>query len=336
MTDKVFFSSLTRIADLHERIFETVSVSRERWETGDYVVGRVCTPPRGFRTIELRTGRTTEVVEDDVVVGALGDRCATLEVVGSWRDIGDDRGMEAMTAAGLFGKSTSVSPLLPPLLPLAYEGHVMRNDRKLNMRDFVPDVPETPYDRPTLVVVGSSMSAGKTASAKVIIRQLKKRGLHVTGCKLSGAGRYRDILAMRDAGAEEVFDFVDVGLPSSICPKKEFQPLLRRLLSLIAAVEPDVVVAEAGASPLEPYNGDAVIETIGDQLRCTVLCASDPYAVVGVMQGFQMQPDLVAGVATSTSAGVELVQKLTGVTALNLLNPASIPKLMEILDSRLG
>jgi hypothetical protein len=336
MTDKVFFSSLTRIADLHERAFDTVRLGRDRWETGDYVLARVSSPPRGYRTIELRTGRSTEVVEDDVVAGALGDRHATLETVGTWRAIGDDGQLEAMTAAGLFGLSTSMSAVLPPLLPLSYEGHAMRDGEKLNMRDFVPDTPEIPYDRRTVLVVGSSMSAGKTASAKVIIRQLKKRGLRVTGCKLSGAGRYRDILAMRDAGADEIFDFVDIGLPSSICPKEQYRPLLRQLLSRIAAAKPHVVVAEAGASPLEPYNGDTVVETIGDQLRCTILCASDPYAVVGVMQGFQMQPDLVAGLATSTSAGVELIHKLTGITALNLLEPASMLRLMEILDRRLG
>ena len=34
----------------------------------------------------------------------------------------------------------------------------------------------------------------------------------VIGTKLTGAGRYRDILAMRDAGADYIFDFVDAGL----------------------------------------------------------------------------------------------------------------------------
>lgn len=333
---KVLFSSLTRIADLHERAFDTVPLARNRWETGDYVLGRVSCPPRGYRKIELRTGRSTEIVEDDIVAGALGDRHATLEVVGSWRAIGDDGQMEALTAAGLFGRSTSVSAVLPSLVSLVYLGHATRNGQKLCMRDYVHDTEEIPYDRRTILVVGSSMSAGKTTSAKVIIRQLRKRGLRITGCKLSGAGRYRDILAMRDAGAEEIFDFVDVGLPSSICPKMEFQPLLRRLLSRIAAAKPHLVVAEAGASPLEPYNGETVVETIGSQLRCTVLCASDPYAVVGVMQGFQMQPDVVAGLAANTSAGAQLIHKLTGITALNLLDPTSMPQLMEILDSKLG
>ena len=53
-----------------------------------------------------------------------------------------------------------------------------------------------------------------------------------------------------------------------------------------------------------------------------ILCSSDPYAVVGVMAAFKIVPDLVAGITTSTIAGRELVGKLTGVKALNVIKQA--------------
>ena len=68
----------------------------------------------------------------------------------------------------------------------------------------------------------------------------------------------------------------------------------------------------------------------------TVLCASDPYAVVGVMNGFDIKPDLVGGIATSTIAGEELVEKLSGAKALNLLDPRSIPQLRHLLRRALA
>ena len=105
-----------------------------------------------------------------------------------------------------------------------------------------------------------------------------------------------------DPISKTIHDFVDVGLPSNVCDSQEFRQSLDSLLSRIAATKPDVLVAEAGASPLEPYNGDVAVERLKDQVRCTVLCASDPYAVVGVTRGFGFDPDLVSGVATSTSA----------------------------------
>ena len=73
-----------------------------------------------------------------------------------------------------------------------------------------------------------------------------------------------------------------------------------------------------------------------DAVRLNVLCASDPYAVVGVMQGFDLRPDLVAGLATSTVAGVQVVQKLSGTPALNLLDRASWHRLNQILENTLS
>ncbi len=135
-------------------------------------------------------------------------------------------------------------------------------------------------------------------------------------------GRYRDTLAMREAGAAYIADFVDAGLPSTVVPSDVFEPALRLLCSKLAAAEADVVVAEAGASPLEPYNGEVALRLLAGKVRLIVLCASDPYAVVGVMSAFERRPDLVAGRATSTSAAIDLIEKLVSVPAINVFDPA--------------
>ncbi len=336
MLSNYFFASLTRIADLADLPFETVPLPRDEWATGDYVLGEVTHAPKGRQQIELPTGRMVEVTEGDLVVGAFSSRRATLEVVGDWQSIGEDGVMHALTAAGLMGRVTSLEPLHAQVVCLRYRGHIVRNGVRVAMKQFVAAAPqECRYDCPTILLYGTSMSAGKTSAAKVIIRQLVAAGYRVVGSKLTGAGRYRDILVMQDAGAEAVFDFVDVGLPSSVCPRDEYRGALAVLLSLIAAEKADVVVAEAGASPLEPYNGDIVMEAIGAQLAFRVLCASDPYAVVGVMRGFDLVPDIVAGVATNTSAGIALIQNLADIEALNLMDPASHPRLRELLYAHL-
>ena len=71
-------------------------------------------------------------------------------------------------------------------------------------------------------------------------------------------------------------------------------------------------------------------------MRCTMLSASDPYAVTGVTAAFGNRPDLVTGLATSTQAGIELVEKLSGIRALNVLDEDSFPKLRAILGQTLG
>ena len=336
MKTKYFFSSLTRISDLPESTLSVEPLSRREWATGDYVVGEVISTPSRLSRIELTSGRMVEVVEGDLIVGAFGVRYATLEAVGGWQGIGRDRLMEALTGAGLFGKSTSRSALLPPLLSLLYRGHVVLDGEKATMGDYVSPAPERAFKLPVVLLVGTSMSAGKTTSAKVIVRLLREAGLEVIGAKLAGAGRYRDILAMQDAGAEHIFDFVDAGLPSTVVLESEYQHALRNLLSRMAGEGADVVVAEVGASPREPYNGAVAIREIRENVRCTVLSASDPYAVTGVTKAFGNRPDLVTGLATSTSAGIELVEKLSGIKALNVLDRGSLPQLRAILRDTLG
>lgn len=335
MKEKCFFASLTRISDLDKRPFFVEPVSRRWWETGDYVVGEVISAPSRLSCIELSTGRMVEVAEGDLVVGAFGVRYATLETVGGWQSIGRDRIMEALTGAGLFGKATSRSALLPPLISLLYKGHVFVDGEKSTMRSFVPRASGDGFGLPVVLLVGTSMSAGKTTTAKVIVRLLKKAGMRVIGAKLAGAGRYRDILGMQDAGADYVFDFVDAGLPSTVLPENEYRKLLRELLSRMTVVDADVLVAEVGASPLEPYNGATVVEELGSNIQCTVLSASDPYAVTGVTEAFGNRPNLVTGLATGTQAGIELIEKLSGIEALNVLDRGSHPRLAAILEDTL-
>ena len=335
MPNQYFLSSLTRIADLDAVPFEVKPLPRSQWAMGDYVLGEVIPPLNPSSQVELTNGRMANLLPGDSIVGAFGVRQATLEIVGNWQDIPTDNSLHALTPAGLFGKATSVSHLLPSPPSLLYQGHLLRDGQKLSMDNFINPLPEQPYQCPTIMIIGTSMSAGKTTAARVIIRLLRQKGLKVTGAKLTGAGRYRDILAMQDSGAQQIFDFVDVGLPSSICDPEEFRLRLRQLLTKIAAAEPDVVVAEAGASPFEPYNGAIVLEEMRSQVNYTVLCASDPYSVVGVSQGFGLKPDLITGVATSTTAGVQLVEKLTRIKALTLPEQKSWEQLGDLLLTHL-
>ena len=63
--------------------------------------------------------------------------------------------------------------------------------------------------------------------------------------------------------------------------------------------------------------------------KLAILCASDPYAVVGITNDFEpaIHPDLVTGVVTATSAGIDMVQKLTGIPTLNFNDPDSMEEL---------
>ena len=204
------------------------------------------------------------------------------------------------------------------------------------MEDFVETVELLPFNTPVILFVGTSMSAGKTTSARIVTNLFKVAGYNVVGAKLTGAGRYKDILAIKDVGANAVMDFVDVGLPSSICPAHIYKAKLDQLLSRIQHKNADVAIIEIGASPLEPYNGDLAINALREHVKCTILSASDPYAVFGLMKAFEIIPDIVTGIASNTLAGVNMVDKLCNVRALNLIDASTTQELMKVLTEKTG
>ncbi len=329
-------TSMTRIWKPGSTKYSVRTLPREEWAFGDYVLVEVRGSFRG-RWVEVPTGRLIAPSEGDLLIGALGSRFATLEITGSWEDVGADGRMELLTGGGVVGRLRSKSTLVRSPVRLSYRGHVVDGARTRSMSDFaVPAGGSVPFRTPVILLTGSSMSAGKTTAAKVVVARLKRAGLSVLGAKLTGAGRYRDILTMRDAGADRIFDFVDAGLPSTHCSRDHYGSAMAPLLSHMAAVPADVAVIEIGASPLEPYNGTTAIEMIRDRVVLHVLCASDPYAVSGALAAYELPPDLVTGTTSNTEAGVQLVSRLTGMRALDIRRTEAFPELDALLDDRLG
>jgi hypothetical protein len=335
--DHRLYPSVTRISDLPAEPFAVAPLPMSEGANGQYVVVEVLGEgdPRSYE-IERVDGRIAHISPGDQLVGALGRRAATLQCVGEWESVESPARMDMLSIAGVLGRIRSCSPFVSPMAPLAYVGHARRDGCLLAMSSFARPEPPVALSRPVVLIIGTSMDAGKTTAAARIIRHLDGRGLRVAGVKLTGVGRYRDVLAMGDAGAEWIFDFVDAGIPSTVVPVDEFRAASGSLLARIDELPADVVVVEAGASPLEPYNGEAAVEMVAPSLRAVVLCASDPYAAVGVMHAFHVEPTFVAGRATCTDAGVALTAALTGRPALNLLAAADEDRLADILGTTLG
>lgn len=323
--------SVTRIADLEHRDYDVEARDRDTWRTGDYVLGQVTKRPDPNVRVENPRGRRVELLEGETLVGALGTRRATRGLVGGWRDVSADGVMEVLTGGGVLGKVTSASPYTPTPIEVVYEGHVVGDRGPVRMADHGLEGEEPTLTTPVVLVLGTSMSSGKTISGRVITRVLVERGYRVAACKLAGAGTYKDVLSMGVAGADPIYDFVDAGLPTTVVPAARVREAIRPVIGRIEAAGADIMVTELGASPLEPYNGDVVVDLLEDQVAFTVLCASDPYAVVGIEEAFGRSPDLVAGIATNTSAGIDLVEALSGRPALNLHEEAAKEPLADRL-----
>ena len=327
-------TSVTRIAPLKSGAWDVTTVPRTEWHTGDYVLARVNQRPSPNSRVENRHGRRVELMEGETLVGALGTRRATLDKVGGWQDVRENKRMQVITLGGVLGRITSASPFSHPPIELDYIGHVTIEDTVVGMSDF--GLPRDPpaEETPVVLVLGTSMSSGKTMSGRVLTRVLADLGYEVAACKLTGAGAYKDVLSLDVSGAACVYDFVDAGLPTTVVEEEIFREAIQSVLHAVDGA--DVMVAEIGASPLEQYNGDVIVNLLESQVVFTILCASDPYAVVGLETAFGRSPDLVTGIATNTSAGIDLVEQLTECRSLNLHEERAKEPLAEMLKEAMS
>ncbi len=123
MNNQYVFTSLTRISPLESNHFEVEKLKKDQWQNGDYVVAEVISRRNALK-VELSNGRMAEAARGDLLVVALGTRYATLEATGSWQEVEKDGEMHLLTGAGLAGKATSRSFMLPPLIRIKYIGHI--------------------------------------------------------------------------------------------------------------------------------------------------------------------------------------------------------------------
>ena len=79
------------------------------------------------------------------------------------------------------------------MIPLEYLGHLRGKEGWLAMDQFAIPPGKAPYDVPTILIIGTSMDAGKTFAAQRVIRCLTAQGRRVaiSGSKGQPPGRER-------------------------------------------------------------------------------------------------------------------------------------------------
>ncbi len=140
-----FLSALTRIAPLAEPPLSWHPLRRTTWTSGDYVVAEV-TGVVGGRQRELRDGRM----------------------------VGDDGRLHPLTAGGLLKRMPSLSTLATEPAALRDAGHVLAGGRRTSMDRHVtrPSL-SGDFTAPVVLPMGTSMWAGKTTAARVVIPRLR-------------------------------------------------------------------------------------------------------------------------------------------------------------------
>ncbi|MBN2798351.1 MAG: hypothetical protein JXX28_04325 [Deltaproteobacteria bacterium] len=309
----------------HEVVLGDVIPAR----AGTVVVGRVLDSKAVYNKLEDVHGRMATVHRGDIIAGVLGAREAVQGYSGTVPSavaVGDT--LHLLNLGGIIGQCTSANPEVGPPARVEILGSVLRFPelgRRVGEPASIFPGPIAFADHlkpmpPVVMLVGTSMNAGKTRAASSLIRELTKRGLRVGAAKVTGVALRRDTLEMLDHGASQAVSFADAGLPST-CAGGVLEAA-RGCLNALADEGHDLLVIELGDGLLGEYGVSDILEdpefrALGAKL---VLAAADPVAAWGGVKFMEQMGHLttvVTGPATDNASGSRAVRTHTGVCTAN-------------------
>lgn len=295
---------------------------------GAVVVGRVRGEKSVYNLLEDVHGRMSVLHDGDIVAGALGHRNALQGYEGVMPNtVRAGETLHLLNAGGVIGSAISGSPDLGAPFEVEVLGQVLlfpEFGSRVGQPAFIDSgavkgrPQQTPV--PVIYIAGTCMNAGKTHAACALVRRFSQEGLKVGGAKLTGVSLMRDILSMRDYGADAVLDFTDAGIA---CTGPDTSARIARvILSELAARDVDVIIAETGDGIMGEYGVQTILRDPELQAwgKVHLLCANDPVGVAGALNHFRsafgLEIDVVTGPATDNRVGTRFVESL-GLPAAN-------------------
>ncbi len=322
--DKI--ASVTRRLQLSKTLTLTPDIEVR---PGTVLAARVLNDKSRYNTLEDVHGRMSVVHAGDLVVGALGHRNALHGYEGVMPErvqVGDR--INILNLGGVMGTCVSHNPDVGAPFEVEVLGQVLvypefqsRQGQRahIGMRALAPR--EAASRLPVVFVAGTCMNSGKTAAACAVIRALAQAGLKVAGAKLTGVSLQKDILGMKDYGAEWALDFTDTGVTTS--SPETAQASARTIFAELAATGADVIVAETGDGIMGDYGVQAILGDAGlmGQSAAFLFCANDPVGAAGGVQALRdlygLTVDVLTGPATDNAVGVRFVEANLGLPAVN-------------------
>ena len=257
-----------------------------RPEAGDLVLARIDAIGH-HGNLHLTNGRRRHLCPGDEIVVAYGNRYASNQFEAL---VPETLGpCHLVAGGGVASRAVSwhvqISRGPTDITPIGLLGDA--RGTRLNLRQFALKPVKAPreYRPTTIAVVGTSMDAGKTTTAVCLVRGLIAAGLRVGYAKVTGTGAGGDYWWLRDAGADPVLDFTDLGVPSTYCVgPEEIERILEALVGHVAAQGVDAMVLEIADGLLQSetaalLEGESFARTVGG----IILAAGDSMgALAGV------------------------------------------------------
>lgn len=290
---------------------------------GDLVVTKV-TSVGEHDCLEDVHGRRARLYPGDIVVGACGNRYATDFYEGYLPSGTAEAHM--LTTGGVIGEVASAHELRGPptelelLGPLADSSGTALSLEDLSLR--VPPPALAPLG--TVVVVGASMSAGKTTTAASLVNGWTRAGLKAAAGKVTGSGSGKDRWMYLDAGAAAVVDFLDFGMASTFgYPVERLRSTMMAIRDELAQRGSDVVVLEIADGLLQSETG-ALLRALPGFADAVVLAVSDALSAVAGVRILHEIGVPVRAISGRVTASPLASREAAAATGLDVLSPSEI------------
>ncbi|WP_305989538.1 hypothetical protein [Roseibium sp. MMSF_3544] len=312
-----------------------LNVTAQNPQSGDLVLARVQSIG-SHKRIELPNGRKAVLHEGDEILLAFGNRYAPDQYEAYVPETLDPCHMVA--AGGIAAKAVTWHDRLSGPTAIEPIGILSRsNGEAINLKQFA--LPTIACAMPSAVfgVFGTSMNAGKTATAAALVRGFARSGYKVGALKVTGTAAGGDPWLMHDSGATQVLDFTDGGLATTFgTPLDTIVATTRNLLRTLHRSGCDLAVVEiadglfqdetrqVAASPLMHSLFDGVLFAAGDALGAVAGVHSLErlgYPVLGISGAVMQSPLAVREAIVNVD--------VPAFSLADLQNPNTIPGMME-------
>lgn len=324
--------SFAHVAELVDRDYEP--------KAGDVMLARVTTLGQHKR-IELETGRRSALYVGDEVIVVYGNRYAPDQfhalvpaTFGACSLVaGGGIAATVIDKHGKMGAATGIEPV----------GMLRKTDGAiLNVCEGALPAPagvrpfRSPHEPHVIGIVGSSMNAGKTTTAAHVCVNLRRAGLKVAACKVTGTGSGGDMWSLDDAGAYPVLDFTDAGLATTYkAPAGDIERVMTTLLAHLGAARPDVIVIEVADGLYQEETRrlvqSAVFRRHVDGILYACADAAGACAGIDLLRNWGFEPLALSGTVSASPLATAEAVAATGLDVITIerfLDDTSLPTLL--------
>lgn len=304
---------------------------------GDMVMAEVLSIGKN-KTLEARNGVTMYLFEGDRIVGAFGHRYATDQYEGYVPD-GPVERCDLLSVGGVCGEVVSRHTAMGEPTKLRVLGMVGDHDgRPINQRGFgLPPQGNGGGDAEVILVVGSSMNAGKTTTVGTLTRALSRAGFSVAAGKVTGTAAGKDGRFFASCGARPSLDFTTVGYPSTyMLGLDELLTIHRDLLAHLRAADTDYIILEVADGIFQRETcmllESAEFRDVADHVFFAAGDSLSAESGVRFVQDYGLPLRATAGAITQSVLATREAEDATGLPCLSVKRIMD-GTLMEMLDT---